>query len=332
MDILTQGLLGGVLAQSVAQKREAKHALLSGIFAGLLADADVLIRSASDPLLNIEYHRHFTHSLIFIPAGAAIACILLWPFLRKRLAVSRLYLYCLAGYSLSGLLDACTSYGTHLFWPFSHERVALNIISIVDPVFTITLLTFLVLAYRFARRQLAITGLCLCLAYLLSGKIQLERATSVSEGLIAARGHHEVEHIVKPTLGNLLLWRSVYMTDEDIYVDAIRVGLFSEARIYEGESVARFRFTDLNRDVAPSSVLSGDIERFRRFSEGMIALAPAQDNVIGDVRYSMSPVSVAPLWGIRIDPTQPETHADYEFFRQSDKASRKLFINMLLGR
>ena len=69
MDILTQGLVGGVLAQSLARKNERKIATLVGVVAGLLADADILIRSSSDPLLNIEYHRHFTHSLVFIPVG-----------------------------------------------------------------------------------------------------------------------------------------------------------------------------------------------------------------------------------------------------------------------
>ena len=109
MDILTQSLLGGVLAQSVARTQEKKPATLAGAVAGLLADADILIRSADDPLLTIEYHRHFTHSLLFIPFGAAIACLLLWPLLRRRLAVPRLYLFCLAGFSLSGVLDALLS-------------------------------------------------------------------------------------------------------------------------------------------------------------------------------------------------------------------------------
>ena len=145
MDILTQGLLGGVLAQAVCRDEEKKTASVAGLAAGLLADADVLIRSASDPLLSIEYHRHFSHALIFIPVGAALATLLLWPLLRKRCEWRRLYLFCLAGYSASGLLDACTSYGTHLFWPFSDERVAFNIISIVDPLFTLILLGSLLL-------------------------------------------------------------------------------------------------------------------------------------------------------------------------------------------
>ena len=72
MDVITQGLLGGVLAQSAANRNEKKWATLAGVASGLVADADVLIYSSSDPLLNIEYHRHFSHALVFIPFGAAI--------------------------------------------------------------------------------------------------------------------------------------------------------------------------------------------------------------------------------------------------------------------
>ena len=49
MDILTQGVLGGVVAQSFAAKHEKKMATLAGVAAGILADADILIRSSSDP-------------------------------------------------------------------------------------------------------------------------------------------------------------------------------------------------------------------------------------------------------------------------------------------
>ena len=85
MDILTQSLLGATVAQSASRKKETRIATLIGFLSGMLADADVLIRSAEDTLYTIEYHRHFTHSLIFIPLGALIATALLWPFMKKRL-------------------------------------------------------------------------------------------------------------------------------------------------------------------------------------------------------------------------------------------------------
>jgi len=329
MDILTQSLLGGVLAQSVAQKHEKKLATLTGAVAGLLADADFFIQSSTDPLLNIEYHRHFTHSVFFIPIGAAIALLLLWPFMRRHLSIGRLYVFCLAGYSCSGLLDAFTSYGTHLFWPLSDERVALNIISIIDPVFTLVLLSALLIGLRISNKNIAAIGLLFCVAYLGVGFMQLQRARSIAEDLYVVRGHSAEQHVVKPTLGNLILWRSVYIHNNRIYVDAIRVGVFAKNQIFEGESLEKFVLErDLQR-VDVNSILYKDIQRFMRFSEGFVALDPAQKNVIGDIRYSMLPVSTKPLWGIVIQPDQPESHVDYRFFRINTSEMRQEFFSML---
>ncbi|MCW9014799.1 MAG: metal-dependent hydrolase [Gammaproteobacteria bacterium] len=69
--------------------------------------------------------------------------------MRQKNSRQRLFIFCLMGFSLSGVLDACTSYGTHLFWPISDERVAWHIISIIDPVFfSLILLLTLVLGWR----------------------------------------------------------------------------------------------------------------------------------------------------------------------------------------
>lgn len=329
MDVLTQGLVGGVLAQSLATKDEKKIATLVGVAAGLLADADILIRSSTDPLLNIEYHRHFSHSLAFIPLGAAIAMLLFWPFVRRYLSGKRLYLFCLAGYSMSGVLDACTSYGTHLFWPLSDERVALNIISIVDPVFTLILLVTLLAGLIVGHRQVAYAGLALCMMYLGMGFVQLQRAGQVAEDLREKRGHLATQSVVKPTLANLVLWRSVYIHVDRIHVDAIRVGLFDTGKVIEGESVALFSLDDDLPQLDESSVLYADILRFLSFSDGYVALDPMQANVLGDIRYSMLPVSARPLWGIVIDPDRPQAHADYRFFRDSSQSVRETFINLL---
>lgn len=332
MDILTQGLLGGVLAQTVANKKETKLATLVGIFAGLIADADIFIYSSSDPLLNIEFHRHFTHSLFFIPFGAAIATAILWPFLHKKLSNTRLYLYCLLGYSLSGFLDACTSYGTHLLWPLSNERVAFNIISIIDPVFTVILLITLVYSLKVNRKKVAQVGLLLSCAYMALGFVQHQRAQSVAEELVKSRGHDSSQHVVKPTVANNLLWRSVYIANDRIYVDAIRLGLFTENKVYEGASVEKFQVEKFLSKDDVSSVLYNDIQRFTKFSNGYIAIDKSQSNIVGDIRYSMLPISAKPLWGIAIDKNKLEEHADYQFFRDNSPHIRETFINLLFAR
>jgi inner membrane protein len=63
-----------------------------------------------------------------------------------------------------------------------------------------------------------------------------------------------------------------------------------------------------------------------------VALHPQQVNVLGDVRYALLPNSVAPLWGIELDVTQPDRHVAFLTFRQTDAALRRAFLAMLRGR
>lgn len=331
MDILTQGLLGGVLAQTVATKTDKKLATFIGVFAGLLADADIFIYSSNDPLLNIEFHRHFTHSIFFIPLGAAIAVALLWPFLRQHISGKKLYLYSFTGYSMSGLLDAFTSYGTHLLWPLSNDRIAWNIISIVDPIFTTVLFITLIIGLRKADKKISVYGLMLCSLYLSLGFIQLQRAQAAASELALSRGHSINKHIVKPTLANQILWRSVYEYNNRIYVDAIRVGYFSNNKVYVGESVEKFILEKALPMLNKDSFLYSDINRFSQFSDGFIAYDVSQPNVLGDLRYSMLPISIKPLWGIVIDINKPKLHAEYQFFRKNAQAVRNTFYELLIG-
>src|SRR5262245_16609157 len=126
MDSITQGVLGAAAAQAVLKKRLPQGAGLVGAIGGMAADLDILIRSSSDPTVSWLYHRHFTHSLIFIPIGGLIAAL---PFLflkqykdDKRWVI----LAAIIGYATHAPLDMFTSFGTQLFWPFSNYRVAFD--------------------------------------------------------------------------------------------------------------------------------------------------------------------------------------------------------------
>jgi len=331
LDLLTQGLLGGTLALAVAGKQESRSAAITGFTAALVADADILIGASGDPLLNLEFHRHFTHALIFIPVGALIAALLLWPLLRKRLGFKRIYGYAFLGYATSGLLDACTSYGTHLLWPFSDERIAWSIIAIVDPVFSLVLLTGLILGFRYCKPVPARVGLALAGVYLLIGLWQHENALRYATELAEQRGHELQRIIVKPTMANLVLWRSVYQSGGLFYVDAIRVGLGSE-RIYRGESAQIFNLARDRPELGRDSVLARDIERFSRLSNGYVVPDPGRVNVLIDIRYSMLPISITPMWGIDLNVASKAEHAKFEVYRDRPDNARDLFLTMLLGR
>jgi len=332
MDLLTQSLIGAGLAQSGARRDELHLATGIGLAAGLLADADVLIQSSSDPLLQIEYHRHFSHSVFFIPLGALIAALLLWPFVRRQLPLARIYLYSLLGYTLSGFLDVCTSYGTYWLWPLVDQRLAFNIISIVDPLFSAILLTGVVIGWR--RKSVVPARIALLLAggYLLFGWFQHDRAEQEILKLAAERGHRIERGLVKPTMGNLVLWRSVYENGNRFYVDAVRLGI-GGAYTYSGGSVDRFRTEDdASPAPPPGSVLALDIGRFLDFSDGYVIRHGESGHRLGDIRYAMLPTSMQPLWGIEYDPDQPTQHASYLFYRNMSTAERQRFFDMLLGR
>jgi inner membrane protein len=175
----------------------------------------------------------------------------------------------------------------------------------------------------------AYAGLALCVLYLGIGFVQLQRAEQVAETLREQRGHLAVQAVVKPTLANLVLWRSVYIHGDRIFVDAIRVGLFDTGKVIEGEAVARFSLDKDLPQLDGSSVLYADILRFQSFSDGYVAFDPMQPNVLGDIRYSMLPMSASPLWGIVIDRDRPQVHADYRFFRDSSQSVRDTFIDLL---
>ena len=330
MDLLTHGLVGAALAQSGAPREEARIAAGVGFLAGMLADADALITSASDPLLVLEYHRHFTHSLTFIPIGALIAAGVLWPFMRRRLRFARLYLYALLGYALAGALDACTSYGTHLLWPFSDARQALSIIAVVDPLMTLAIGIPLAVGVVRLRPNAARLGLALGIGYLALGFAQHERAESAALMLARERGHEARQLLVKPTIANLVLWRSTYIEGARIYADGVHVA--SGVRTYKGESAALF---DPARDMPwapPGSTARVQIERFSALSDGYLALHPRRPQMVGDARYAMLPTSVEPLWGIAFESERPDARAELVTDRTLTPEARGRFVEMLLGR
>lgn len=331
MDPLTQGALGAALAQAPAKRHETRLAAVAGAAAGMAADLDVLISSSADPLLTLEFHRHFTHSLFFVPLGALLVAGVLWPLMRRRLGFFRLYLFTFMGYSLSGVLDAFTSYGTHLLWPLSDARISWNLIAVVDPVFTLGLMTAVVYAAVKRAPRAAWMGLGFAALYLGLAWSQSQRAESAARALAEERGHSPERMLVKPTLGNLVVWRSVYETEGRYHVDALRIG-FGPDQVFPGGSVPRLDVETLESSLGGDSVSYRDLLRFRGFSDGYLALHPRHSEVVGDVRYSMQPDGLTPLWGVEFDPDHPGSHVRERVFRESSPSDRRRFLELLLGK
>ena len=329
MDPISQGALGGALSQSIANKHNVARITLVGCLAGMAPDLDVLIQSDTDPILFLEFHRQFTHSLIFIPIGALIVSIALYPFMRSALDFKTVYLAAALGYLTHGLLDACTSYGTLLLWPFSDERIAWNNVSVVDPVFTIPLLLFVVCAIKSKKTVYRWLALGWAVSYLCLGFIQHERTFATAKKIANSRGHSGERLTLKPSFGNLIVWKSIYQHEERYFVDAIRTAYSSTW--CSGQTIDVFSFIKHLPTLDSDSQQAIDVERFRWFSQDYLGY-DYEHQLVTDIRYSMIPSETSPMWGLRINPDFSERdHAIWWADRKLTENQLDDFTDMLIG-
>ncbi len=315
MDLVTQGLLGAAAAQAVLGRRLGRAAAIFGAIGGVLPDLDVFIpffadarvlrAMPADPALPMEYHRHVTHALCVIPVGGAIAAL---PFALVKTWRSRFGVVLAAatiGCATHGLLDTCTSYGTYLLWPFVDRRLAWDVVSIIDPVFTTVLLIGVVWAA--ARRSLlpARAALAAALLYQGLGAIQHSRASAVQAEIAAGRGASVERGRVMPTLGNLLVWRSIYESQGRLYADALRIGRPGAAGVRTGTSLPAARFDDLPAQARESPRVRHVFDGLEAFADGYVAALPDRPEIFGDMRYSLETAGFEPLWGIAVTTGNP---------------------------
>lgn len=305
MDPVSQGVLGAAAAQLLLQRQLGARAWLYGAFGGVAADIDVVIRSSSDPLVSWTYHRHFTHSLSFIPVGGAVAAL---PWLvRRRFAKRRLYILAAttAGYATHALLDACTPYGTQLLWPFSSTRIDWNWIGVVDPTFTIPMLVGVVWAARARTRRPVAIAFALSLLYLCWGGLQHARAVSHVAQLTQARGHTPQRVAVYPGLLTNVLWRSTYLWNGRIYVDAIHLPWAGEPTSLSGGDARWVGPAERVALAGSNRRLLDALATFDWFADGWVAQAPEDDSFLGDMRYGSGLATNTAMWGLELQPEAP---------------------------
>jgi inner membrane protein len=360
VDPISQFTLGACAAlalkpalQSVSPETDSPSQNLSvqrwfvviGGLSGAAPDLDVLIRSSQDPLLSLEFHRHFTHALAFIPIGGFLIAAILWLWFHRRfsslgLSFRAIGLMSCVGWATHGPLDACTSYGTQLLWPLSSERIAWNLVGVIDPLPTLAWLVAVcvaVLSPRFNAITWARGSLLISFVYLALAGWQQDRAANLQARLIESR-HSEISSSsqranlrasVKPTLLQILLWKSIYEIDGRIYTDALRMGV--EPKIYPGQCVQKYEI------LAPkNSILESDLKRFSWFSDAWLGVVadrsqPPEVIAVGDVRYSMLPHQIEPLWGIEFNLIQVEQHVQTWSSRRRDDQTLREYFKMIRG-
>jgi inner membrane protein len=302
VDVITHSFLGAAAAQSAFTRRLGRTAAIAGAIGGFVPDLDMLLTPLADPALPNELHRAFTHAIVFIPVGGAIATLplMLWKSLRAQWFT--VYAAATLGCATHALNDCLTAYGTMWYWPFSREFVAWDILPIIDPLFTLPLIVAVVWAWKNRTIRPALIGLTWCVLYVLFALVQRERGLAMQRQIAEERGHVVERGRVKPTLGNTIIWRSIYEHDGRFYADGLVINPFGQVQVETGRSIQRLVVDDLPPPLRENP----------RVADGYIAAQPAYIAegegvmVIGDMRYSRDRRAFAPLWGLQLNPHDPE--------------------------
>lgn len=139
MDSLTQAVLGASITGAMLGRYHGRKAVIAGAVLATLPDLDVFIQYA-DPISSMTYHRGFSHSVIVLSALALFFTVF-WRTIKpdKRYGAMWLFLAVWLALVTHPLLDAFTSFGTQLWWPFMPTPTSWASIFIIDPIYTVPL-------------------------------------------------------------------------------------------------------------------------------------------------------------------------------------------------
>jgi len=146
LDSLTQIILGAAVGEAVLGKKIGNKAMLYGAIAGTIPDLDVLSIFFTDKVTALEIHRGFTHSILFSVLFAPLLAFIVVKFEKHKNFKDWFWLFFWT-FVTHPILDAQTTWGTQLFWPLD-IRLAFKNIFVVDPLYTVPFLVFLLLAMR----------------------------------------------------------------------------------------------------------------------------------------------------------------------------------------
>ena len=164
------------------------------------------------------------------------------------------------------------------------------------------------------------------------GVYQHQNIEELIKKIAFERGHKIERILLNPTIGNNILWRTVYQTSTTYYVDAVYSPIIGQMRLKKGTQVSFIDKETVFKDLPQNSLLRNDIRRFAYFSQDYIFLHPDYDNVIGDLRYGTLPYDHKALWGIQFDLKKPDSHANFINLRNFDNDDYSKFWKMLNGK
>ncbi|MFT3959149.1 MAG: metal-dependent hydrolase [Desulfovibrio sp.] len=210
MDPITHAASGAVAMLAMPHRPASRWAVPLAALAAASPDVDVLM--ANTPLQFLLLHRGITHSLFFAPLLglilALVGCSLWRAQTPGHWRFAKTWLFMTAMVLLHIWLDCITTYGTMIFVPFSHMRVRLNAVFIIDLLITLPLL-WAIWRWRARRGHLLLTMAWLFVYPGISIGLNAWHTAQTRERL-TAEGRAPQQIVVLPDAFSPFFWRALY--------------------------------------------------------------------------------------------------------------------------
>ncbi len=287
MDSVTQIVLGAAVGEAVLGKKIGNKAMVLGAIAGTIPDLDVLASNFTDTVTALEIHRGFTHSIVFaVVFGLFFGWLLsLWD---KRATLKEWFWFWFLCFVTHPLLDAHTTWGTQLFWPFE-LRLEYKNIFVIDPLYTLPFLVFLILAMfqkpgsskrrRFNNLGLIVSSAYMLLTLILKGITFIKFERALEEQNIAY-----LEMDTRPSPLNSILWTANVETE-----DAFLIGDYS---FFDSQPI-EFHPHFKNHEALGPLAQEPQVQRLIAISQGWYTISEREDGLhLNDLRFGM--ISIDP--------------------------------------
>lgn len=284
MDSITQAVLGASMGELVLGRKLGWRGAAWGALLGTLPDLDVIFRPFLNDVEGMYWHRGLSHSLLFVVLATVLIGWLLgrregWQ--RHGVTVRRAMVFVFLAYSTHVMIDCFTTYGTSVWAPFSPKREWWNLLFIIDPVFTLSLIGGLLASVIFLRKRPArrawgnIVGLGLACAYV---GFAIVMKTQADAAFKEAVGDRATVVATSPTPLNAVLWRGL-VEDETFYY----IGYWSP---FDSDGEIQFDRIEKQQDLVDPFSGTPELEALKWFSRDVYVAAQAgEDVVFTDMRF-----------------------------------------------
>ena len=223
MDAVTHMLIGGIAAQlpgarpgsndqtsasNTTEEVSWRSRAIIGAAAAIFPDIDYLLFWIN-PLDFLAYwHRAETHSIILAPLWAFLLSFVVTKFTKIR-DLRLVFIISLIGVISHALADSLTVFGTKWFTPFSEIQISWNLLFVIDPYFTFSIIlsgVFLFFWRAKTFRNLALLFPLIYLTFVISIKQQL---TAQVADRLAEGSSDEIDSVLLPQPFSPLFWQAL---------------------------------------------------------------------------------------------------------------------------